>query len=155
MLFHQKKESIHQAKSILSKLSKLDNLTLDHKNQTLKDKFNDDLFYSENPLRKERVEDIEDICMLNSQSERLQGQLKEIIQKKKDYIENNRILVKRASNLKAKIKEFKRQKEDKGYKKKKLEVASLFKNLLKMVQKDDSEDDFEEDEPEIESQHGF
>jgi hypothetical protein len=61
MLFNRKKESINNTKKILEKLYKLNNLTLDHKGQKLKDKFYDDLIYQDNPLRREREEDLDDI----------------------------------------------------------------------------------------------
>lgn len=93
MLFNRKKESINHAKKILEKLYKLNHLTLDHKGQKLKDKFYDDLIYRDNPLRREREEDLEDIQRLNSEIERLKDRQEFMAQQKRDLAEDNRQLL--------------------------------------------------------------
>lgn len=130
MLFYQKKESITQAKTILDKLSKLDNLTLDHKNQNLKDKFYDNLIYTENPLRKEREEDIEDICRLNTQQESLKIRHNEIVEQKKNYGDANRRLLNRVGKMQDRINLVDRAINDMNFAHDKRRVTKLFKTLL-------------------------
>lgn len=130
MLFHQKKESIIKARTILDKLSKLDNLTLDHKNQNLKDKFYDNLIYTENPLRKEREEDIEDICRLNTQQELLKIRNEEILEQKKKYGDANRRLLNQVGKIQDRIEMIDRAVNDINFAQDKRRVTKLFTTLL-------------------------
>lgn len=102
-MFGKKKENINNAKKILDKLYKLNNLTLDHKGQKLKDKFYDDLIYHENPLRREREEDLDDICRLNNEIERLKDRQVFISSQKREISEDNRQLLQISAEYRVEI----------------------------------------------------
>ena len=67
-------------------------MTLDHKGQKLKDKFFDNLIYQDNPLRREKEEDYEDIHKINAELEKLKTKRDFIQLSKSELAEDNRQL---------------------------------------------------------------
>ena len=85
MLFHQQRVFTTSNKFIMSKFTKLNNLTLDSKNQTLVDKFCDDIVFLENPIANESIEDLEKISSYYSKIESLSQKYDKLKKSKKQY----------------------------------------------------------------------
>ena len=128
-------------------MNKLDNLTLDHENQKLGEKLYDSMKYVENPLRRENERDLEDLCRLNSEIERLTLKKREVLKQKKQLENENRKHLEEVGELKrmvAKVdKERKRLKKGKGKKK-----LNGFLAMLNVMKKDEVQEEEEEEEEE-------
>ena len=71
----------------MTKFTKLNNLTLDSKNQTLVDKFCDDIVFLENPIANESIEDLEKISSYYSKIETLSQKYEKLKKSKKQYMD--------------------------------------------------------------------
>lgn len=79
---NERKRTNLEMADILEKSKKLQNITLDHKNQKIVEKFCEDFTYFDNPLRRERNEDIPDISQMNQEIETLIKKKVDIEEKK-------------------------------------------------------------------------
>ena len=105
MLFIRRDEEIEKSKDLVKEFKKLDDLTLDEPKQLIKDKLYDKFTYMDNPLHREREEDIEDLRRLNTEIERLSVETKRLSRQKKKYNDEYKKGMKSMLSTKKQIKE--------------------------------------------------